>query len=88
MADASTREKHWRALKAELDYKRAAGELVDAAAIQARIVEIFTTCRTKLLGLPTKAKQRLPHLALADVSALDDVVRESLEELVPERVSS
>jgi hypothetical protein len=87
MAAASAAEKHWRAKKAELDYKRAAGELVDAAEIKGRIVEIFTTCRSKLLGLPTKAKQRLPHLTITDVNVLDDVVRESLEELVPGRVS-
>lgn len=81
IAAASAQEKHWRAKKAELDYKKAAGELVDAKALQAGLVERITTCRSKLLGLPTKAKSQLPHLTLEDVAALEAIVREALEEL-------
>jgi len=41
--------------------------------------------RTHLLGLPTRAKQRLPHLSNADLGVLDGLVRESLEELADGR---
>lgn len=81
IAAASAAEKHWRSKKAELDYKRAAGELVDAKEITAAFTQLIVTSRTKLLGLPTKAKSRLPHLTLDDLNVLDDIVRESLEEL-------
>jgi hypothetical protein len=81
IAAASAAEKHWRSKKAELDYKRAAGELVDAKEITASFTQLIVTSRTKLLGLPTKAKSRLPHLTLEDLAVLEEIVRESLEEL-------
>jgi hypothetical protein len=37
--------------------------------------------RTTLLGLPTRARQRLPHLGAADLVVLEGLVREVLEEL-------
>jgi phage terminase Nu1 subunit (DNA packaging protein) len=39
------------------------------------------TCRNKLLGIPTRAKQRLPGLTTADVLILDALIREALEAL-------
>jgi hypothetical protein len=81
--DAAARERHWKAQLAELNYKQRAGELVNAAEIQAAIVDTFTTVRTRLLGTASKAKQRMPELTLAQLATLDDIVREGLEELVP-----
>jgi hypothetical protein len=81
IAAASAAEKHWRSKKAELDYKKAAAELVDAKEITAAFTQLIVTSRTKLLGLPTKAKSRLPHLTLEDLAVLEEIVRESLEEL-------
>lgn len=83
LATASAREKHFRAKLAELKYRERAGELVEAAVVTAQLVDAITICRTKLLGLPSKAKQRLPHLTLEDLAAIDAIVREALEELVP-----
>jgi phage terminase Nu1 subunit (DNA packaging protein) len=80
-AGAAAREKHWRAELAELQYKQRAGELVNAAEMAAAMTDAYTTVRTKLLGLPSKAKQRLPHLQLADLATLEEIVREALEEL-------
>lgn len=82
LAEASAREKHFRAKLAELKYRQVAGQLVDAKAVEAAMVDAFTACRTHLLGLPAKAKQSLPHLTLADVEALDLIVRDALELLV------
>jgi hypothetical protein len=80
-AGAAAREKHWKAELAELQYKQRAGELVNAAEMTAAITAEYATVRTKLLGLPSKAKQRLPHLTLPDLATLDDIVREALEAL-------
>jgi phage terminase Nu1 subunit (DNA packaging protein) len=41
----------------------------------------IVTARTKLQGVPTRAKQRLPHLTVADVAVLDSLIREVCEEL-------
>jgi phage terminase Nu1 subunit (DNA packaging protein) len=81
IAGASAREKHWKAKLAELQYRQRAGELVNAAEMADRMATDYATVRTKLLGLPSKAKQRLPHLTLADLATLEEIVREDLEEL-------
>ena len=41
----------------------------------------MTVVRTKLLGIPTKAKQRLPDLDTTAIACIDDIIREALEEL-------
>ena len=81
LLEASALEKDWKARLAELEYRRRAGELVPAKDVEARIVEDYSRCKVKLLGLPRKAKARLPHLTHADIVALDDLVREALEDL-------
>jgi phage terminase Nu1 subunit (DNA packaging protein) len=65
----------------ELELAARRGELVPAAEIEAAIAEEYAAVRTKLLALPTRAKQRLTHLSPADVRVLDDLVREALGEL-------
>lgn len=74
-------EKHWRAKQAELDYRLAIGELIDAKEIEARMVDDYSNVRTKLLGLPRKVKSSLPHLTREDITAIDALVREALEDL-------
>lgn len=81
LTTASAREKHWKAELAELTYKQRAGELVDADEMAAAMATDYSAVRTKLLGLPSKAKQRLPHLTLADLATIDEIVREALEGL-------
>jgi len=83
LAGASAREKHWRAQTAELRYRQAAGELVSAAEVQGRLVDVFTTCRTKLLGIPSKVKQQRPEVDHELLAVIDAAVREALEELAP-----
>lgn len=80
-SEASAVETFWKSKQAELKFLLAAGELVEARDVEARLVAVFTECKTKLLGLPSRAKQALPHLSLADISTLDALVRESLEAL-------
>ena len=43
--------------------------------------DIISNARTKLLGIPAKAKQRIPDLDTNAMSCLDDIVREALEDL-------
>jgi hypothetical protein len=81
LSEASAAEKVWRAKLAELKYKEAASELISAKSVEQKLQNVFTTCKTKLLGLPTRARQALPHLTLADVASIEDLVREALESL-------
>lgn len=45
------------------------------------VADKIHAAKTKLLALPTRAKQQLPHLTTSDVDVLDAIVREALDEL-------
>jgi phage terminase Nu1 subunit (DNA packaging protein) len=55
--------------------------LVKAEEVELKWVEIVTLARTKIMGIPTKAKQRIPDLDTDAVTMLEDIVRETLEDL-------
>lgn len=78
---AAAREKHWKAERAELEFRKAAGELVDAKEVQAQFVDLCTSARNKLLGLPSRMKQAHADLTLQHLATLEQYVRESLEDL-------
>jgi phage terminase Nu1 subunit (DNA packaging protein) len=86
LQSASAREKHWKAQLAELQYKEAAGDLVPAKDVKARLVEVFSSCRTALLAIPSRARQQAPHFTAADILLLENLIREALEALVPDEV--
>ena len=75
------RTEHLKAELLELERKQKEKILVKAEEIEAKWVEIITLARTKLLGIPTKAKQRIPDLDTDAISLLDDIVREALEDI-------
>lgn len=79
--NAAARERHWKALTAEIRYRQESGELVNAAEVQEAMAEKFSTVRTMVLGVTSRAKQRLPHLSFTDLAVLDELLREALEEL-------
>ncbi len=66
---------------AEIELAEREGKLVDAQAIQSKIVTVFTNCRNRLLGIPSKLKQRRPEMTLEQIRIVDDCIRETLEEL-------
>ena len=65
----------------ELERKQKEDSLVPLKEVQQKWTEVITTARTKLLGISSKAKQRLPDLDTNAVSCIDEIVREALEEL-------
>jgi hypothetical protein len=75
------RTEHLKAELLELERQQKESLLVPAAEIEAKWVEIITLARTKILGIPTKAKQRIPDLDVSAITVLDDIVRETLEDL-------
>jgi hypothetical protein len=79
--ESRARTEHLKAELLELDRKTKEGRLVPLEEVQAKWVEIVVQARTKLLGIPTKAKQRLPDLDVDAINVLDDLVREALEDL-------
>jgi phage terminase Nu1 subunit (DNA packaging protein) len=61
----------------ELDVAERRGEMTGVAEVDAR----YALVRTRLLGAPLRAAQRLPHLTGEMASAIDDLIRQALEEL-------
>jgi hypothetical protein len=66
---------------AELDAAERKGELVPVVDARDEVIAAYTIARTRLLGVPSRLAQRLPHLAGEVVPVLDDLLREALEEL-------
>lgn len=79
--ESRARTEHLKAELLELERQQKEGLLVPAAEVESRWVEIVTLARTKILGIPTKAKQRIPDLDTDAISLLEDIVRETLEDL-------
>jgi len=79
--ESRARTEHLKAELLELDRKQKEQILVKAEDIESKWVEIITLARTKILGIPTKAKQRIPDLDTDAITVLDDIVRETLEDL-------
>ena len=79
--ESKARTEHLKAELLELERKEKEDSLVPMKEVQQKWTEVITTARTKLLGISSKAKQRLPDLDTNAVSCIDDIVREALEEL-------
>lgn len=71
-------------LKAELmELERAEkeGELVRADEVARKWGELVAITRTKIMAVPSKAKQRIPEIPADAFVALEEIVREALEDL-------
>lgn len=81
LGQAAALEKQWAARLKELDYNERIGLLVDATKIRAALAEKITRTRTHLLGIPSKFKAARPQQTREDLTTLDRLIREALEEL-------
>ena len=84
LAEATLRERRARAAGMELELARKLRDLVPAHEVQQRWAAQVIATRTALLGVPTRAKGRLPHLTPADLVVLEALIREVLVELAAE----
>ncbi len=66
---------------AEIDVEEREKVLVPSVDVESSWVQLVTIAKTKVLGIPTKAKQRIPDLDKNAMSLLDEIVRETLEDL-------
>ena len=74
-----------KAQMALLELNEKKGRLVDAEKFLSRYTPMIAASRTKIMGVPTKAKQRIPHLTAADVEALEEMIAEALTEIADGR---
>tara|TARA_R100001460_G_scaffold104436_1_gene150136 strand:+ start:31 stop:576 length:546 start_codon:yes stop_codon:yes gene_type:complete len=82
--ESRARTEYLKAELLELDRQTKAGKLVPVDEVEAKWLEVITLARGKMLGIPTKAKQRIPDLDAAAMACLEDIVRETLEDLAGE----
>jgi hypothetical protein len=52
-----------------------------AADVESRLVNVFSRCKTKLLGVSSRARQRDPGLTGAQVQMIEALIREALDDL-------
>ena len=69
--------------KAELEYKEACGELVRADDVSRHWYDMINACKNRLLSVPSRAAPVVSSESSAGMcqQILDDLIRESLEEL-------
>jgi hypothetical protein len=76
--------KSYQARLAKLDFEERSGRLVDADKIRKLWTSVAAIARTKVLGIPSKLRQRI-EITPEQYAMLELIVREALEELANER---
>lgn len=66
---------------AELKLATEEGKVIPAQDVEARLADVFASCKTKLLGVPARARQRDPSLTAPQIDLFEDLLREALENL-------
>ena len=65
----------------DLDLAKREGELISVDEARETVIAEYSTLKTKLLGIPSRAAQRLPELDQEAIGVLEDLIREALEAL-------
>lgn len=85
IAESRAKTEAYKAEITKLEYETKAGKLVDAEEFRLKFTEMVVSARTRLLGVPSKAKGRIPHLTVDEIGVLDELIREALEEVASAR---
>lgn len=81
IATATERLKSAQADLAELKRDAERALLVPAKDVERRLVAVFSACKTRLLAIPSRVMQSCPHLVATDRLAIENLIREALEDL-------
>ncbi len=79
--EARSRRERAEAEIAEIKLTQRKGELLVARDVEDRMVALFTSCKTKLLGIPSRARQADPALTETQITLIEQLVREALDDL-------
>lgn len=80
-AVARARREAAAARRAELEVDREEALLVRAKDVEARLADVFLRCRTRLLGIPTRAREQDPSLGEPQLKLFETLINEACEEL-------
>jgi hypothetical protein len=81
-ASARARREDFLARTAQLEFEERTANLINAAEAKAAWLKLVTECKTRLLSVPIKCRGRIPGLSVMDVSIIENLIREELEELI------
>jgi phage terminase Nu1 subunit (DNA packaging protein) len=82
--ESRARSEYEKANLLELERKQKEKLLLPADQVERVWANTVATVKTKLLAVPTRLRQRIPHLSLEEVAIADELIRESLQELAEE----
>lgn len=88
LSKAAAEQKHWQAKQARLKFEEAARELVPAKDVRLALENEIHACRTRLLRIPSRARQAMPELTTAQLGGLEELIREALEGLAAGEVAA
>jgi phage terminase Nu1 subunit (DNA packaging protein) len=72
----------------ELQRKTQERELLRREDVQQAWSQAVNLTRTKLLGVPSTVKQRIPHLEVEEIEVITGLIREALDELAGGEVAA
>jgi hypothetical protein len=82
------RSEYEKANLLELDRKTKEGQLLRREDVELAWGSAVNITRSRLLGVPSTAKQRIPHLEIEEVELLTTLIREALDELAAGEVKA
>jgi hypothetical protein len=86
--DSRARSEYEKANLLELQRKTQEGLLLRREDVELAWGQAVNITRTRLLGVPSTAKQRIPHLEIEEVELLTTLIREALDELAAGEVKA
>ena len=86
--DSRARSEFEKANLLELQRKTQEGLLLRREDVELAWGQAVNITRTRLLGVPSTAKQRIPHLEIEEVELLTALIREALDELAAGEVKA
>lgn len=84
ITDYNTITAAYKAKMAKVEYEERIGRLVPADLIEAKFVGLMTALRNRVLGVPSEAKGKIPHLTIDEIEILEDLIVGALEEVADE----
>lgn len=86
IAVSKAKRESYAAEMARLELEQMQGTLVEAEEVEQRWIAVASLTRTKVLGIPSKTRQRIPELTDEQFDVIDQICREALEELSNENI--
>lgn len=74
----------YKAQIARLDYEERRGILVKAEVIETKFVGLMAALRNRIMGIPSEAKARIPHLTVDELEILEDLIAGALDDVADE----